>query len=208
MNTQPTFKQSRTWWNSVPPINDLIQSADLIFNHNGRNGYRPTLLLKQPIDGYNCIELDIDRWGITIKGVYNYGKHCYENTTFTSKNIYQTLVNFCKEHSAENLINPRFIKIKALWENFMATKFVYNVQYFLRAKMVLYSGKQSWQRIWFQILQDAPKLFYFSCTGNPFKTQYWFWHISLWPIYFTKHNGSWYAGLNFLLFRIQIQHQF
>lgn len=208
MNIAPTFKQSRTWWKVIPPINELIKSSDLVFNHAGRNGNRPALLLKQPIDGCNCIELDIDRWGLTIKSMYNYGKHTYETTTHSSKNIYETLVEYCKKHSSQNLVNPRFLKIKALWENFMATRFVYNVQYFLRAKMVLYSGKQSWQKIWFQILQGGLKPFFFSCTGNPFKTKYWHWHIGVFPIYFTKHNGSWSAGLNFLFFRLQIQHQF
>lgn len=62
------FKISRAW-DCIKSFDELIADAKFIFSHNGHKGRRPRIVLNTPIEGYDCIEIDYDRYGLTTNGV-------------------------------------------------------------------------------------------------------------------------------------------
>jgi len=80
----PPFKISRSW-DCIKSIEELIADAKFIFNHNGHKGKRPRIVLNTPIDGYDCIEIDYDRYGLITNGVQNFDSNLGETITDSSK---------------------------------------------------------------------------------------------------------------------------
>ena len=61
------FKQSRDWGKDKP-ISWLIANAKFSFTHAGHNGSRPHIVIDKELDKYNVFELDVERYGVVIKG--------------------------------------------------------------------------------------------------------------------------------------------
>jgi len=76
----PVFKISPSW-DCIKSIDELIADAKFIFKHDGHKGKRPRIVLNTPIEGYNCIEIDYDRYGLITNGVQNFDSNLGEKIT-------------------------------------------------------------------------------------------------------------------------------
>ena len=94
------FKISRAW-DCIKSFDELISDAKFIFSHNGHKGKRPRIVLNTPIEGYDCIEIDYDRYGLTTNGVTKFDTNWGEGITDSSKDCIGFIKDFIIAEGAE-----------------------------------------------------------------------------------------------------------
>lgn len=84
MMNQCLFKISRSW-DCVKTLDELMADSRFIFSNNGYKGKRPRIVLNTPIEGFNCIEIDYDSYGLTTNGVSMFDENLGGTITDSSK---------------------------------------------------------------------------------------------------------------------------
>lgn len=95
------FKISRSW-DCIKSFDELIADAKFIFSHNGNKGKRPRIVLNVPIEGYDCIEIDYDSYGLTTNGVTKFDANWGEGITDSSKDCIGFIKDFIIDEGAES----------------------------------------------------------------------------------------------------------
>lgn len=91
-------------WDCIKSLNELIEDAKFIFTHTGHKGKRPHIALNTPIDGYDCIEIDYDKYGLTTNGVTKFDSNRGNSITDSSKNYIEFIMDFVISEKVQNNI--------------------------------------------------------------------------------------------------------
>ena len=85
----------------------LIENASYVFTHSGHKGRRPHIVLNVPIDGYDVIEIDYDRYGLTTNGISN--RTSWERSQMMvdySVEVREFIASFLREDDTFDFIIP------------------------------------------------------------------------------------------------------
>lgn len=88
-----TFQISPNW-NCIMELNQLIQDASFVFTNSGHKGDRPKIVLNHSIEGYDCIEIDVDRYGIISNGITKFNSTWGETIVDSSKRVIEFIAEF------------------------------------------------------------------------------------------------------------------
>lgn len=99
------FKIS-TAWDCVKTFDELVADAKFIFIQNGHGNCLPRIVLNTPIgDGYDCIEIDYDRYGLLNGGVSKFDDNWGITIDDSSKDIKTFLREFLEREGAVDILN-------------------------------------------------------------------------------------------------------
>lgn len=103
--TKLVFKQSSTWWCSVP-LQTLLNDAQFAFQNYKQ--YRLFIVTRHGHDhsNFNCFGIEVDKYGICLNSMGFYGRWHYEETDRQWMDANKAMVQFLKEQNAEQWINP------------------------------------------------------------------------------------------------------
>lgn len=98
-----TFKISQNW-DCIKSLDELINDAKFIFQNDGYKGRRPRIVLNSPIDGFDVIELDYDRYGLTTNAIAKFNTQWGESITDSSKEVTKFIEQFLRDENLTEFI--------------------------------------------------------------------------------------------------------
>lgn len=93
-------------WSCLKSIDELIEDAKFVFINSGYKGYRPMIVLNTPINGYDCIEIDYDRYGVIDNGCTRFSNSWGDKIKDSSVNVREFIIDFLIK-SDTGLIKPQ-----------------------------------------------------------------------------------------------------
>lgn len=62
-------------WDCIKSFQWMCENAKFIFSHKSYGGERIKVVIKEPIEKFDCFEIGYDRWGIKVKAdtIFNNG---------------------------------------------------------------------------------------------------------------------------------------
>jgi hypothetical protein len=97
------FKISKNW-GCIRTFDELVTDSKFIFQWDGHKGARPRIVLKTPINGMDCIEIDYDRYGLTTNGESVFSEHIGGKIVDSSQKCHEFIADFLKREGASDLI--------------------------------------------------------------------------------------------------------
>lgn len=98
------FKISQNW-DCIKSLDDLIKDAKFIFQNDGYKGRRPRIVLNNPIDGFDVIEIDYDRYGLITNGIAKFNSQWGDSIIDSSKDIEGSIEQFLRDESLTEFIS-------------------------------------------------------------------------------------------------------
>jgi hypothetical protein len=92
-------------WDCVKTFEELVSDAKFIFIQQGHGNYLPQIVLNTPIEGFDCIEIDYDKEGLTNGGVSKFDDNWGITIDDSSKDCVSFLKNFLELDGAVDLLN-------------------------------------------------------------------------------------------------------
>lgn len=91
-------------WDCVKSFQWLCENAKFIFSHKSYSGERPKIVLKEPINEIDCIEIGYDRYGVMAVADTNFGPGWGNAIEDSSKDIVGFLKDWLIKDGATDLI--------------------------------------------------------------------------------------------------------
>jgi len=100
---KPVFKISKNW-DCIASLEELISKSLFIFLNDENSGVRPRIVLKEAINGIDCIEIDYDQWGLTTNGETKFNNNWGGMIADSSKDCISFIKDFLIKEGAYDLI--------------------------------------------------------------------------------------------------------
>jgi len=99
-----TFKISPAW-DCIKSFDELVADARFIFSNDGHKGKRPRIVLREAINGIDCIEIDHDRYGLITNGETKFNEAWGEHITDSSQDYIGFIKSFLIGAGAGDILN-------------------------------------------------------------------------------------------------------
>lgn len=92
-----------TNWDCVKSFQWMLDNARFIFSHKSYGGERICIVVKEPIEKYDCFEIGYDRYGIKVKADTVFSNGWGNMIEDSSKDIVNFIKDYLKRDGATDL---------------------------------------------------------------------------------------------------------
>ncbi len=92
-------------WDCIKSFDWMVKNARFIFSHKSYSGEKLKIVVKEPIDKYDCFEIGYDRYGLTTEADTVFSSGWGNMIQDSSKEIIPFIKSYLVREGASDLIN-------------------------------------------------------------------------------------------------------